>query len=292
MQQDRACVPCCDITIIEMPRSSDIKPSEIVIPLSDIEIIQGNRTNTILMDAKADTMPTADRRERLRVWVDEGLRKNGKTGQELALRLGISPPAVTGIRNGTRRIKADELPIIAEYLGSEPPGGADVPATSRGNSALSQKRHSTNMLKVVGVAEAGAFRQQDMLAQVAEPYLEVPLSEAFPNAKHYALLVRGDSMDRRGIIDGDYVSVVDYSEVGSVLKNGTIVHVQRSTDGGFLEWTIKEIHTHPDHYELRPRSSNSAHQSIIIPRRKDHDDHGEEVRILGVVIGVHRSLDF
>jgi hypothetical protein len=52
--------------------------------------------------------------------IEAGLQKPGKSKGGLAKALGRAAPAVTGILNGSRQIKARELPIIREYLELEP----------------------------------------------------------------------------------------------------------------------------------------------------------------------------
>jgi hypothetical protein len=54
-------------------------------------------------------------------WIRAGLRSTGKTRSGLAKALGRSPSAVTNLLNGHRRLRADEIAIVAEYLGIEPP---------------------------------------------------------------------------------------------------------------------------------------------------------------------------
>jgi transcriptional regulator with XRE-family HTH domain len=63
-------------------------------------------------------------------WIRAGLKHTGKTRSGLAKALGRSPSAVTDLLNGHRRLRADEIPIVAEYLGIEPPrplGGGGKP---------------------------------------------------------------------------------------------------------------------------------------------------------------------
>ena len=54
-------------------------------------------------------------------WIRAGLVRTGKTRSGLARALGRSPSAVTDLLNGHRRLRADEIAIVAEYLGVEPP---------------------------------------------------------------------------------------------------------------------------------------------------------------------------
>ena len=54
-------------------------------------------------------------------WLDQGLGKSGKSGAELARLLKIKPDKVSKMRKGARRITAEELPVIEEYLGEPAP---------------------------------------------------------------------------------------------------------------------------------------------------------------------------
>jgi len=53
-------------------------------------------------------------------WLRDGLRDSGKTKAGLARALKVSPSQVTMLLKGERRIRLDELPIIARYIGKSP----------------------------------------------------------------------------------------------------------------------------------------------------------------------------
>lgn len=50
-------------------------------------------------------------------WLRKGLERTGKSASGLARRLGYYPSAICRMINGERRIRADELTLIADYLG-------------------------------------------------------------------------------------------------------------------------------------------------------------------------------
>ena len=54
-------------------------------------------------------------------WIRSGLKRTGKTRSGLAKALGRSPSAVTDLLNGNRRLRADEIATVSDYLGIEPP---------------------------------------------------------------------------------------------------------------------------------------------------------------------------
>lgn len=74
--------------------------------------------------------------------------------------------------------------------------------------------------------------------------------------KYFVLRARGNSMDQKGIKDGDLVLV---RQQGTALEGDTVVALIND------EATIKEFH-HPDRNTviLTPRSSDSSHQPIIL----------------------------
>ncbi|MBO8140962.1 MAG: transcriptional repressor LexA [Firmicutes bacterium] len=97
-----------------------------------------------------------------------------------------------------------------------------------------------------------------------------PLPQDFAGAGELFLLrVRGDSMIRAGILDGDYVIVRQQPDA----VNGDIV-VALIGD----EATVKRFFKEGDQIRLQPE--NDAYPPIV----------GSEVRVLGKVIGVYRRL--
>src|ERR1700722_17920478 len=54
-------------------------------------------------------------------WIRRALIETGKTRSGLARALGRSPSAITDLLNGSRRLRAEEIATIADYLGVEPP---------------------------------------------------------------------------------------------------------------------------------------------------------------------------
>lgn len=111
-------------------------------------------------------------------WIKSGLRR-GKTQTGLAKALGISPSGVTDLLQGKRRLRADEVDLVAEYLGLND----GVP-----------------IIGIAGADPEGAVR-----------FEEAPLGEApgIPNGTPttVALEVRGHSM--RGIAENNWLVYYD-----------------------------------------------------------------------------------
>jgi transcriptional regulator with XRE-family HTH domain len=114
-------------------------------------------------------------------WIRRALVETGKTQSGLARALGRSPSAITDLLNGRRRLKAEEIPLIVDYLGVDPPrfltGGR--PPTPNARAAL------------VGFVGAGA--QAHFYADDQGPFDEVG-APAAGSARTVALQVRGHSL--------------------------------------------------------------------------------------------------
>lgn len=55
-------------------------------------------------------------------WIKANLdKKTGKTQLALARHLNLAHPQITRLLQGKRRLKVDEVPKVAEFLGVEPP---------------------------------------------------------------------------------------------------------------------------------------------------------------------------
>ncbi|NLM51908.1 MAG: transcriptional repressor LexA [Firmicutes bacterium] len=119
---------------------------------------------------------------------------------------------------------------------------------------------------IVGQVTAG----QPILAEEnIEDYFPLPKMMVHGD-NVFMLQVRGDSMINAGILDGDYVIVRQQYQA----NNGEIVVAM--LDG---EATVKRFYKAEDHVVLKPE--NDLYEPIRSP----------EVRIIGKVIGVFRSIN-
>lgn len=144
-------------------------------------------------------------------------------------------------------------------------------------------------IPVVGIIEAGVFREM----REAEPWntadsdaeyrtIIAPRSQTYPKASHFALQVRGDSMNaykKRPIHEGDYALCVDVISAEHILQDGEIYAVRRTLDHGqSYEWTLKRARVFKDRTELTPDSTNPIHKPVVIPAGS-YGDENEAVEI-------------
>jgi len=90
-----------------------------------------------------------------------------------------------------------------------------------------------------------------------EAMIAVSTKLAKPTNKYFLLQAKGDSMNEKGINDGDLVLVKQQNTA----ENGNIV-IALIDD----EATIKELRINDDNVLLLPRSSNKTHTPIILSR--------------------------
>lgn len=147
----------------------------------------------------------------------------------------------------------------------------------------------TKGLPVVGVVEAGQFRDITLTSQEEEyPTVNVVRNRRYPSARQYALRVSGDSMDKL-FAEDSYVICASFDDTGLALKTGMIVHVERRIAGTHLvETTVKEVEYRGRRCFLMPRSNNPKHKPIEV----QPDDDKTETRVQGLVIGTYSDVDF
>lgn len=110
----------------------------------------------------------------------------------------------------------------------------------------------TVTVPIVGSVAAGT----PILAEEnIEGFLSVSTSLAKPGSKYYLLRIKGDSMDKVGINDKDFVLIKQQPTANPGEKVVALID---------NEATVKEYHPQRDVVILKPRSSNSENKPIIL----------------------------
>lgn len=226
-------------------------------------------------------------------WVNQALEHSGLSQAELARELTnrFKWPDNRSILNkivkGDRDLKADEMFDISKATGFPIPGG-EAPE-------IKESAQRFVVARKVGVVAAGLFREVDEFDQSEPEEMTVPRDENFPNARQLVFTCEGDSMNElrpRPILPGDTLICTAYEDVAHrvVLRDGMVVIVQRSRDGGMMrEWSVKQIEIYEDRTEFHPRSSNPKHKPIVVTRQFDADD-GVSVEVIAVVRMVQNTM--
>ena len=241
-----------------------------------------------------DMSAAADNRKQLIARIEGRIRELDTNPRAVSVRAGLGVSAVHDIitdRNKrpsvpTIRAIARALEVDFGYL----TGDQDTPRSNSDDVMA-------GAIRVVGDAEAGAFRvMSDFTAELETdaPVIHAPFSKRHPKAKHWALKVRGDSMNATKpfpILEGMYVLCVDMSDADLSVDNGEIYAVRRTMDGGqTYESTIKRARVFRDRVELVPESTNPTHKPFVIPRTTEVEAH-HEIQAIGWVYGTFHSFE-
>lgn len=222
----------------------------------------------------------------LNQWLANALDHSKMSQSDLARRLStaigrhIDRSMVNKMVKGTREISGDEVIAIAKITGVSLPVFMD----DDGNDL-----DSRYAIPIIGEAAAGLWREHDEEAFVnsLEHIPGVLLGSLTQSI--FGLKVAGNSMNRRGVEDGNVVlvrSIFDAPE----LRHGDIVAVRRR-QGHLTELTIKELHLVDGRPELWPNSTDPSFQK---PLKFDPETHmaedGTSVEIIGLVQSAIKSL--
>ncbi len=156
-------------------------------------------------------------------WIRDGLKETRKTRSGLAMALGRSPSAITDLLNGSRRLRAEEIAIVAEYLGVEPPrlvGGG-------------RPQHPLGRVPLVGYVGAGAIAH--FYADAQGPFDEVEAPDS-ASPSTVAVQIRGHSLG--ALFDNWLVFYDDVQEQPDDRLVGRMC-VCRLTDGRVLVKGLK-----------------------------------------------------
>ncbi|WP_244484510.1 helix-turn-helix transcriptional regulator [Mesorhizobium sp. Root552] len=113
-------------------------------------------------------------------WIRSGLKSTGKTQLGLASHLNLAHPQITQLLKGKRRLKVDEVPRIAEYLGIAPP-------TDDASDEIIR-------VPMVSWVSAGELSDQAAVIDLSE-YPTIAVSR-LPPSRWIALRVDGPSMNK------------------------------------------------------------------------------------------------
>lgn len=201
--------------------------------------------------------------------------------RELSRRSGVNPSYMSSLENGKRNnISTKMLKKIAGALGV--PVSvllSDVPTDDAEVAAIVQRladqftEGRMSLIPILGTVRAGQpiYAEQNIIGY---DYID---KEKAAGGNLFELKVIGDSMDKDGIQEGDYVIVRQQFDV----NNGDIAVVLIGNE----EATIKRVYKMDGLILLVPSSTNPEHKPIQINPMKT------DFRIIGKVIGLKRFFE-
>jgi SOS-response transcriptional repressor LexA len=184
----------------------------------------------------------------------------------------------------------DEIKKAARYLGSPPPDDANMAQVSTAQKKLSSFVEPETSVRYVGVRgeTAGGRWVEYELGDAIYPDIPV-VPGPYSSLEQVAYRVRGNSMDKARILDGDFVICVPYFDARTAMTDGDIVVVERRR-AGLYERTCKVLEVRPGHASLVPYSTDPRHEGPLFITGGPQEDDGTEIEIVGLVIGKYAPI--
>lgn len=138
-------------------------------------------------------------------------------------------------------------------------------------------------LPFAGVAEAGVFRKASAIVsdQSATPLAP---SLSYPAIAQAAYVVRGDSLQLRGISEGMFLTTVAVEAVPDALRSGAIVIVRHTRLGGSeIEISARELQFFPDRTELISHPAKGQIDPVVIRDGATSEPDGK-AEIVAIVV--------
>lgn len=213
-----------------------------------------------------------------------------KTQTGLGKALGIGQAQISRLLQGKRRLKHWEIIKVADYLQEPPPDiYRSVDANQSQPNLLAREPLTVNYAAVRGECAGGRWLEYEVGDDTYETVPLVPTK--FVRLEQFAYRIRGNSMDKAKILDGDYVICVPYFDARASLTDGDIVVVERRR-AGLYERTCKRLELRPEGVAaLISQSSDPKNAEPLLEVRLDgRADDGVEIEVTGLVIGRYSSI--
>ena len=144
---------------------------------------------------------------------------------------------------------------------------------------------STQGLPVMGVVQAGVWREAEVADEPKFSPLPIGPDPRYYVKSQYALLVRGESMNRV-VRDGAYIVCVSWADLGRSPRDNDLVVVERRRDG-LVETTVKRIKFENKKVLLAPDSDDPRWQAPIV---LDGGLESDEIVIAALVVGKYEAF--
>ena len=227
--------------------------------------------------------------EALTRWFNEALgkvpRRSGKSQKELARILKVPQSAVSALKSGKRRFSAHEVPIIAKYLGVDPPPEfVSGPGTNSGGNMSSVRPlepprggHVQQLILGRAIIAPGVWREGGHNMDAARRVPADP-SPRLIGLEQYWVAYEEDP--------NRFAICVPYFKIRQRPLQGDEVHVIRIR-GGQKEHTIRRVVVEGEHVELHCITINrqSPKPVVTFPAADDL----EEVVLEGLVVGEYTA---
>lgn len=215
------------------------------------------------------------------------IKSSGKAATALALEAGMSPTGVRDLLKG--KSKAPSLTTISAIADALGLSINDIIDVELGLNPAPKRNSITKFLTVRHKVQAGAWFEADQQANDASEMFPVAENPKYAGHPQWLEQIVGNSVDLI-IPDGALAHVIDAVSLEYTPKDGDLVIVERTRDGGHIrERTIKQVRIpSPTQIELWPRSTDARFQDPIT--YAEGDEESVSVAVVGLVVGSYRPL--
>jgi phage repressor protein C with HTH and peptisase S24 domain len=230
--------------------------------------------------------------------IEERLVAVGLSAAAASTKAGLS---IDAIRNIRRKVEAgQEAGVSSKTLERLAPVLQTTVGYLADGKDAGEREHSARPVQgqlvpaaVAGRVAAGLFFEVDDFDQSERETVLLPPDPRYPNARQVVFDVEGSSMNDlkpRPILDGDRVVTLSFEDLGIPLRDGMVVIVERTRDGGHTrEWSVKQVEFYQDRIEFHPRSTDPKYKPIVV-KHEDNPDDGVQVQVLALVTQVLNTL--
>lgn len=158
------------------------------------------------------------------------------------------------------------------------------------NITAAEGRRGIYPMPILYIAEMGAYRP--MLAKLKSSDARTVSADSHPNyphARHFAVEVRDDSMDRAGIADGMFALCVDFTSARLTVESGEMYVISRTLAAvKHPEISIKRAMVYADRTEYRTESTKEDDTTLTVPTGSQMDDQEAQVEPIGLVYAAQK----
>ena len=215
-------------------------------------------------------------RAMMQEWIRIGLAQTGNSGKGLARALGVHDSVVSRMLRGRRRIKPHEIPIIAKYLGMDPPNNSVPSLAKDGGKGAFKSTQLANKIPIVGIMSTSTWREEGgvLLDRATIPVAD-PRLKGFDQ---YAL-------EHEQGPPGRYAIFIDYFAYRPRPLDGDTVLVRRHRNGLVQEF-IRVIRLVAD--GVRLISPDNDKDVLAYPA----NNGAEQIEIRGLLVARYESASF
>lgn len=210
-------------------------------------------------------------------WIRDRIDSNPKLKRiGLARALNVDPSTITNMLNGKRRIKAEEISIIADYIG-EP-----WPFNDSGNE-LAPEPVTPTKIPLRGEIAAGVWLEAPLLDErsIAEDYSAFLPAELAGESAVFAMKVNGESINRIAPAGALLICTPDKTTADELSDRMVIIIRQFQPDTGLTELSCRRVRRVGDAIDLIAESHDPAYAKPV--RLAPESTPGRTIEILGRV---------